>query len=563
MAPAPGSGELQDLARQVRELSERVSRLEQHAGLTPVVETASVAPSIAPEFGDPAGMAALFGKALVGIAAAYLLRALSESRYLPFGIGVAIGIVYAMAWLWLASRTDPSDRLTAVVRAVCATVILIPLLWEALFRFHALPDWLAATVLVLFSSFGLGISWKKDLSAVAWVATLSGTLALFAMLIASRDLVPFTWALVALAAVVEISACLEHWIRERWIIASVADLAVVLMTYLVTQPGGLPEGYAPASRAAVLAIQISLLLIYLSSTTVRTLGRGFVVSGFEIAQCAAAFIVVGWGTVTVAEAHVTAIAGVGLFCALCGAACYTVSFLFHTRIQENGRNFYTYATFGLVLALAATSLLAGGMARIVVSCLLAVVFAAAGSRAGRSTPVWHAIVFLLSAAVVSGSGAVIGARLLGPVAHSGPLTGDASGWIITGSAVLSYLAAHRLQRPAAFVLAGIAAITTTGMAGALAMRLCPAEGGSDAHLCATILTAVLAVMAVALGWAGRVGGIWELTKIPYVLLAIATVKLVVQDLRAGHMFGIVISLVLYGSALVILPRLSSIPPRTS
>jgi hypothetical protein len=66
---------------------------------------------------------------------------------------------------------------------------------------------------------------------------------------------------------------------------------------------------------------------------------------------------------------------------------------------------------------------------------------------------------------------------------------------------------------------------------------------------------VLAIMAVALGWVGRVAGIWELTKIPYVLLAIATVKLVVQDLRAGHMFGIVVSLVLYGSALVILPRL--------
>ena len=94
------------------------------------------------------------------------------------------------------------------------------------------------------------------------------------------------------------------------------------------------------------------------------------------------------------------------------------------------------------------------------------------------------------------------------------------------------------------------------MAASLAMRLCPAEGPSDAHLCATILTAVLAIMAVALGWAGRRAGIWELMKIPYVLLAITTVKLAVQDLRAGHMFAIVISLALYGSALVILPRLS-------
>jgi hypothetical protein len=556
MAPAPGSGELQELARQVRELSERIARLEQHAGLTPVAATPAPLPSVASDFGDPAGLPALFGKALVGIAVAYLLRALSESHYLPFGVGVAIGIVYAMGWLWLASRTDPSDRLTSVVRSVCATVILIPLLWEAVMRFHALPDWVAAGLLVVFSGFGLAISWKKNLSAIAWVATLSGTLAIFAMLIASRDLVPFTCALVALAAAVEISACLEHWIRERWIIAFVADLAVVLMTYLVTLRGGLPEGYALITRAAVLAIQISLLLIYLVSTTVRTLGRGFVVSGFEIAQCATAFLVVGWGTLKVAEAHPAAVMGVGLFCALCCAGCYTVSFLFHTRIQENERNFYTYATFGLVLSVAATSLLTAGMTRIAIWSFLAVAFAAAGSQAGRSTPVWHAIVFLLCAAIASGAGPAIAGRLLTPVSHAGPKVGDTAAWTITIAAILSYLVARRLQRPAALVLAGMAVIAVAGVAAALAMRFCAAQGPSDAHSCATILTAVLAVLAVAVGWVGRMAGIWELTRVPYLLLAIATVKLVVQDLQAGHMFAIVISLALYGSALVILPRLS-------
>jgi hypothetical protein len=555
---------LQELARQVRELSDRVARLEQHAGLAPAAETPSPVPSIAPDFGDPGALAALFGKALLGIAAAYLLRALSESHYLPFGLGVAIGIVYAMAWLWLASRSNPSDRLTTVVRAVCATLILIPLLWEALIRFHALPDWLAAGVLVLFSSFGLAISWKKNLSAVAWVATLSGTLALFALLIARRDLVPFTCALVALAAVVEISACLEHWIRERWIIAAVADLSVVLMTYLVTQPAGLPEGYALAPRAAVLAIQISLLLIYLSSTTIRTLGRGFIASGFEIAQCATAFVVVGWGAVKVAGSHPAAVMGVGLFCALCCAGCYTVSFLFHTRVQENGRNFYVYATFGLVLALAATSLLAGGFTRTVIWSVLAVVFAAAGSHAGRSTPVWHGIVYLLCAAITSGVGAAMAGRLLGPVAHTGMQATDVAAWTIAATAVLSYLAARRLQRPAALVLSGIAAISVAGMGAALALRFCHPAVPSGAHSCATILTAILALTAVALGWSGRIAGIWELTKIPFILLAIATVKLVVQDLRAAHMFGIVISLLLYGSALLILPRLarSTANPRT-
>jgi hypothetical protein len=560
VAPAPDFSELQDLARQVRELADRVAELERRTGIERAVSAAPApAVSIASDIGDAAGLTAHFGKALLGIAAAYLLRALSESHYLPVRTGVGLGIVYAMAWLWLASRANP---LAALLRAVCATLILIPLLWEAQFRFRALPDWIAAGILVLFSTFGLGISWKKNLSAVAWVATLSGTFALFAMLIASRDLVPFTWALLALAAVVEVSACLEHWIRERWIIAVVADLSVVLMTYLVTQRTGLPEGYSPVSRTAVLAIQISLLLIYLLSATFRTLRRGFVVSGFEIAQCATAFVVVGWGAVKVAETHPAAVIGVGLFCALCCAGCYTVSFLFHTRIQEKDRNFYTYATFGLVLAIAATSLLAGGVARIAVWSALAVILAELGSRTGRSTLVWHGVIYLLSALVASGLGLTIAGRLLRPVLHPGPPLWDASAWTISAASVLACFAIWRTRadsggrdRAAGFVLSGIAALAVAGIGAALSIWFCPAGTSSEGHSCATMLTALLAVMAVALAWAGRRAAIWELTRIPYVLLAIATVKLLVQDLRAGHMFAIVISLVLYGSALVILPRL--------
>src|SRR5205807_10566787 len=125
MAPAPERGELSELTRQVRELSERIAKLEKIAGLEAAQAEPLPAAVIAPVFGDTAGLAALFGRALVGIAAAYLLRALSESHYLPVGLGVALGIVYAMAWLWLASRTDPADRATTVVRAICATAILI------------------------------------------------------------------------------------------------------------------------------------------------------------------------------------------------------------------------------------------------------------------------------------------------------------------------------------------------------------------------------------------------------------------------------------------------------
>src|SRR5438270_13579839 len=114
----------------------------------------------------------------------------------------------------------------------------------------------------------------------------------------------------------------------------------------------------------------------------------------------------------------------------------------------------------------------------------------------------------------------------------------------------------RITQSARLTLSVVAYTTAARTGAVLAIRFCAAAGPSDAHSCASILTAVLATMALALGWAGRTAGRWELTKVPYVLLAIATVKLLVQDLPAGHTFGIVISLLMYGSALVLLPRLS-------
>ena len=49
------------------------------------------------------------GRALLGLAGAYLLRALTESGALPPQAGVAIGILYAILWLVWAART-PAAR---------------------------------------------------------------------------------------------------------------------------------------------------------------------------------------------------------------------------------------------------------------------------------------------------------------------------------------------------------------------------------------------------------------------------------------------------------------------
>jgi hypothetical protein len=557
MAPSPEPSEttFQEMARQIRELRERVEKLELRSGVDVTPEPVLPHAVDNPLFDTDAGkVTALIGKALLALAFAYLLRALTSMNYLPLHAGVALGIVYALAWLWIASRTDSSEKLTASIRAISSTLILIPLLWEAQIRFQALSTWTTAFVLVLFSTFGLGISWRKNLSVVASVATLAGTFTVWVMLIATRDLTPFTCALLALAATVEVSAFLEHCLRERWIIAALTDLAVVLVTYLVTQKQGLPEGYAAVGRPAVLAFQIALLVIYLSSTIARSLGRGFVITGFETGQCVLAFVIAGWGALRIAEGHPAAALIAGCFCAVCCAACYTVAFVFHTRVQDTERNFYTYATFGLVLALAASSLLLHGIALVLLWSVLAVLLAAAGRRAGRMTLKWHGVAYLMAAAAVAGTGPALVGRFLRGVSHDGA---GGPPWVVTCAAVLAYLVVRRraghadwAYRVVALILSATAALTVAVSAAGIAVRLCTAAP----HFCSPALTAILTILAIALAWAARKRHIWELLWVPYILIALATVKLFVQDLSGGHVLGIVISLLFYGSALVLLPR---------
>ena len=194
------------------------------------------------------------GRALLGLAGAYLLRALTESARHLAGAGVAAGILYAIFWLVWAARTpagrppgnrapQPDLRPGPVVRC-CGKPPL---------RFHAISTWAAGAILLLFTVFGLAVSWRKNLLIVATIATLAGLGTAAALLIATHDVLPFTFVFLAIAAAVETSACLDHWLSERWLAASAADLSVLLATWLVTNARGLPEAYAPIPHSWLLA----------------------------------------------------------------------------------------------------------------------------------------------------------------------------------------------------------------------------------------------------------------------------------------------------------------------
>ena len=405
----------------------------------------------------------------------------------------------------------------------------------------------------------LAVSWRKSLLVVATIATLAGLGTAAGLLLATHDVLPFTFVFLAAAAAVEISACLDHWLSERWLAASAADLSVLLATWLVTNRHGLPEAYAPIPQGWLLAAQVALLAIYLSSTIVRTLLRGFTFTGFETAQCALAFLIgVGGGLSLSREAY--AISALALACAV---ACYLVAFARLDRGGAHGRNFHTYSTFGLLLALTGTRILLAPASAAATWGALALACVWAGGWFRRLTLQAHGGIYLALALATSGALSRAGAFLLGAEVHSGAQPGLWCGAALAG---LCYLLATRVAaasngravRSIRIAMAGMLAWLVAGsVAGALTAGYHAAFGQAASHAyCATIRTGVLTAGALLLAWVGARRDNWELARLGYPMMALGAYRLLAEDMHQERKAALFLSLLVYGAALTALPRLN-------
>jgi hypothetical protein len=546
--------EREGLEAEVRDLAARVAYLEHALGIAAQIKDSPApvrAATVRERSLETTALLPVLGRALLGLAGAYLLRAVTESGNLAPKVGVAVGLLYAILWLVWAARTPASRRLEAALHSLTSVLVLAPLLWEAATRFHAVSTWAAGAILLFFTVFGLAISWQKDLLIVATIATLAGLGTAAALLLATHDVLPFTFVFLAIAAAVEASACLDHWLSERWLAATAADLSVLLATWLVTNPRGLPPAYAPIPHVWLMAAQVALLAIYLSSTIIRTLLRGVTFTNFETAQCALAFLISVWGGLGPAMAMVT----LG-----CGAACYVVSFVMLDRPGSRGRNFYTYSTFGILLVIAGSRILLAGSVADAVWSLLAVACVWAGASFGRQTLQVHGGVYLLLALVTSGALAQAAVFLVGtaswPGANDAALVGGiaAAGvcyWLVgqasrpVSGPVTRFCAAATL----ACLLAGIAAGLLTA-----AYHEAFGQSASQAY-CGTLRTTVVAVSALLLAWAGSRWDNLELSRLIYPAMALGAYRLLTDDLHQDRKAALFLSLLVYGSALIALPRL--------
>lgn len=516
-------------------------------------------PDVAAFRPDLVGPLGLVGRTFVVLAGAYLLRALAESGTVDRTTGVALGLAYAAAWTAAAWRVAPRNRPSATSLGACTVLIAFPLLWEATTRFGLLTPQAGAAALTATTALVLLTAWRRDLHALAWIATIGACALAALLLVATGATVVFTVFLIAAGVAALWLGYDREWTALRWPVALVADLAVVGLAgrALTTPPREAP--------LLVLAIQVLLLVGYLGSIAVRTLLRGREVLPFEAVQTAAILVAGLGGAMVVAHQTGTGALLLGLALLMLAQAGYAVALAFVDRHQGHGANFYFYTSLALVFMLTGSELVLGGPRLGVLWASLGILAAWAARRHGRGTLAVHSLVYVAAATVPSGLASASLAGLFAS-AESPWAPADAAAWAVLAAIAICWLLSRPMTGQSAaagpnltrWALACMVAASVAGVAVVLARSMLPPALGLPllSAIVATVRTGVLAAAAVAVAWLGRRAATLEFGVLLYPVLGWGAVKLLAEDVPTSPPLLLFVAFALYGGALIAGPRIA-------
>jgi hypothetical protein len=562
--------DVEQLGERLRDLERRVAKLEGHPQ-----ESAIGKPNLAvttlerprppatwrgfPPAELPGGAVPILGKAVLGIAGAYLLRAIAESGTIPKLHVLIVAIVYSALWMVWAVRTHATSRFASITYGITSALILSPLLWESTVRFQVLPPAFTAMVLVAFVVLALALAWRRDLQVIPWVATLATVITALALIIATRALVPLTAALLTVALATEVVTCFGRSLSLRAVPAIAADFAVWLLIDVMTSSEGVPEGYHPIGAITLTLLCFALLVIYGGSIGIRNFVLRQRIRIFEIAQCVLAFVLASFGALRASHGSAAPALGV-LFLVL--AAGYYWGALSRFAAEAHTRNRRVCATWAAVLLLAGSFLLFPPNLLVPFLCLAAVATVFAYTRTRKLSLGMHASLYLAAATAVSSLPIYAENALAGAV----PSAPDWGVWVVTVSAAITYALGSRVleeqtKRPILWVVpAVLVGFTTAALAVVAIVWLAAGRVELNASYLSVIRTIMNCALALALGFLGSRWHRVELGWIAYAAVAFGTLKLLFEDLRFGNPSSLVVSLLFYGLILILLPRLTRARP---
>jgi hypothetical protein len=476
----------------------------------------------------------VIGKVFLGVAGAYLLRALAESGSLPMWAVAGAAMLYAGAWLLAAARTASPPIFAGASYATTAAVILPPMLWELTLRFKVMPAWAAATALVVFVALAAALAWKQNLASVVVSPVAFSAVAALALLVGTHDPFPFVTALLLMAVIAEAAAGTGRWLALRPLVALPLDLAVFALVLIYTGGNGVSPDYKPLAGADLLELFVALPTIYGVSVLARTLVLRRTIGVFETGQMSVALLLACFGILR--TTHNSAAVALGVFCLGAAATCY---WLAYSRFEGAAfqRSYHVFSTWAIALAMAATLI---------------------GVRSGQVALAFHGAVYLGAVALISGALQYGFELSIGKP----PQAGGWLLWIAFALTMIGYALAwrsadaqeqqwpHSVLRLALAALATFAALTTVLTAFHIAF-----PGASAARIVAG-RTLVICLLAVLLGWSGSRFRRPELLWLAYAAIAFCTIKLLLEDLRSGSAVTIAFSFFCYGMVWVLVPRFS-------
>jgi len=550
----PADTRLQALEEKVTQLVERVDQLERRlSGLPPLPP----AWPDAPQLESPSARAEMtrwvtfLGRSCVVLGGAFLIRALTDGRILPGGLGVTLGILFAATWVYFSHRAATGGAtVSAGFHGVVAAIIAYPLILESTMRLGVMSPWAAALTLVGFTALLLMASWRDQLGWLAWVGVLSCLFTTIVLLRATPARAEFIGVLLILAASTFFWPGEEpRWRGLRWGPAVVLDL-VILRTIL---------GHTPPSLVFPLTLGLLSLGLVLSRTA-----RSRPLGAFEVFQTVVGLVVGLGGALRISR---EAGHGADAVAAAVVAVSLLTTFFAGRVVPRRGNrelDFLFYAALSLALASFGVALVVTGDWRGVLWSILALVSVLLGRRR-HPVSLWSlAALLAVGAAFSSGLSSGIWQTLAGRQSlhwqsmSPGSLT-------VLGLVLLGYLATVPPPRPtpsspASWASARVPAavlllLGTAGLAG-LVLQLSRAFSVDLARL-ASARTVVAVAIALSLALVRRRVAHPELTWAASVALALGGVELVFVELPSGRPLTLLVSFVIYGAGLILVPRLAS------
>jgi hypothetical protein len=552
------------LTARLEALETRVALLEHPSGApvlpapAPPLELppASIYPSSIPQSG---ATFAILGRAMLGMAGAYLLRAVAESGSFPKLAAVALAIAYALAWLIWAARVPIGEWFAATIYSGTSALILAPMLWELTLRFKVLSPTIAAALLAGFICTAHALAWKRNLISIVWVANLAAAIAAIALLITTHDIEPFLAALLLMAFLSEAAACRNRWLSVRPIVAFAVDFAAWTLLYIYANSDRSLIDYANLTTTALLAPAIVLFLIYGISVALRTILIGREITLFETAQAIIAFLLAAYAVLHFAPA--LGVPLFGTFCLALSIALYATVFVFHGITGP--RNVRVYATWSLALFLLGSFVCLPPL-WLASSLGIAAILATLGSiNLSRLGLAFHGLIYLCAAAFASG--------LLQYSAHAVagafPPPPEPIAWALAAATILCYAIGGKIESArwksqffhtlsAALAVGSVATVLVSALVWLTTTVITP-----GAPHVAVIRTLTACALALAIAWLGPRWNRIELVWLAYTALAAVAAKLLFEDLRQGRAEFIAASIFLYAVTLILVPRLARRPPQ--